>query len=183
MTITEFNNTYKSLSKDAVKTFLQEHSQEDLPSSTLGRAFERLYIDARTGHTADIISLSELCALHHSFSLGNGGGWSRRDNGSFLGRLYDIVNHKTAGRITAISSEGFKQTDSFPSTKRISISLLLELEDAVDTYGSLSAALADRDSVPDSIYLDVLEKRDEALYKMYQIAKQLTTGLPADNQQ
>lgn len=181
MTITEFNNTYKSLSKDAVKTFLQEHSQEDLPSSTLGRAFERLYIDARTGHTADIISLSELCALHHSFSLGNGGGWSRRDNGSFLGRLYEIVNHKTAGRITAISSNGFKQADSFPSTKRIPISVLFELEDAVDAYEGLSAALSDRNSVPDEIYDDVVATRDAALYKMYQIAKQLTTGLPADN--
>ena len=109
MTISEFNNTYKSLSKDAVRTFLQEHSQEDLPSSTLGRAFERLYIDPKTGHTEDNISLSELCALHHSFSLGNGGGWSRRDNYSFLGRLYEIVNHKTAGRITAISSNSFKR--------------------------------------------------------------------------
>ena len=181
MNISEFNNTYKSLSKDEVRTFLQEHSQEDLPSSTLGRAFERLYIDAKTGHTEDNISLSELCALHHSFSLGNGGGWSRRDNGSFLGRLYDIVNHKTAGRITAISSEGFKRADSFPSTKRIPMQVLFELEDALDTYEGLSAALSDRDSVPDEIYDDVTEKRDEALYKMYQIAKQLTAGLPAAN--
>lgn len=181
MTISEFNNTYKSLSKDAVKTFLQEHNQEDLPSSTLGRAFERLYIDPKTGQTEDNISLSELCALHHSFSLGNGGGWSRRDNGSFLGRLYEIVNHKTAGRITAISSNGFKQADSFPSTKRIPISVLFELEDAVDAYEGLSAALSDRNSVPDEIYDDVVATRDAALYKMYQIAKQLTTGLPADN--
>lgn len=181
MTISEFNNTYKSLSKDVVKTFLQEHNQEDLPSSTLGRAFERLYIDSKTGHTEDNISLSELCALHHSFSLGNGGGWSRRDNGSFLGRLYEIVNHKTAGRITAISSNGFKQADSFPSTKRIPISVLFELEDAVDAYEGLSAALSDRNSVPDEIYDDVVATRDAALYKMYQIAKQLTTELPADN--
>lgn len=181
MTISEFNNTYKSLSKDAVKTFLQEHNQEDLPSSTLGRAFERLYIDPKTGQTEDNISLSELCALHHSFSLGNGGGWSRRDNGSFLGRLYEIVNHKTAGRITAISSNGFKRTHSFPSTKRIPISVLFDLEDAVGIYESLSAALLDRASIPDTIYLDVLEKRDEALYRMYQIAKHLTDGLPEDN--
>ena len=181
MNINEFNNTHKSLSKDTVRTFLQEHSQEDLPSSTLGRAFERLYIDAKTGHTEDNISLSELCALHHSFSLGNGGGWSRRDNGSYLGRLYEIVNHKTAGRITAISSEGFKRTNDFPSTKRIPMSVLFELEDAVDIYEGLSAALSDRNSVPDEIYDDVAEKRNEALYKMYQIAKQLTTGLPVDN--
>ena len=111
MTINEFNNTYKSLSKDAVRTFLQEHSQEDLPSS-----------------------------------------------------------------------EGFKRADSFPSTKRIPISVLFELEDALDTYEGLSAALSDRVSVPDEIYDDVTEKRDEALYKMYQIAKQLTAGLAAANQ-
>ena len=111
MNISEFNNTYKSLSKDAARTFLQKHSQENLPSS-----------------------------------------------------------------------EGFKCADSLPSTKHIPMSVLFELEDAVDIYEGLSAALSDRNSIPDEIYDDVAEKKDEALYKMCQIAKQLTAGLPVDNQ-
>ena len=48
MTLSNFESNYRTMTKEEVKTFLQEHSGEDLPASVLGRAFERLYIDTRT---------------------------------------------------------------------------------------------------------------------------------------
>lgn len=177
MTINEFNNCYQSLSEDAIKTFLQEHTQENLPASVLGRVFEQLYIDKTTGCTISDIALTDLVALHHSFSLGNGAGWSRTDT-SFLGKKYIVVNHKVNNRVTEISTEGYKHNSNVPKSKKISMDTLWELEDAVDIFEGLSAALSDRAAVPDEIYDDVLEKREAATYKMYQIAKAITRNLP-----
>lgn len=118
MTLSSFESNYRTMTKEEVKTFLQEHSTEDLPASVLGRAFERLYVDTRTGHTERNIELTELVALHHSFSLGNGGGWSRSDRG-FLGKNYITVNHKISNRITSISTEGFKINQTVAKFRKI----------------------------------------------------------------
>ena len=178
MTLSNFESNYRTMTKEEVKTFLQEHSTEDLPASVLGRAFERLYIDTRTGHTERNIELMELVALHHSFSLGNGGGWSRSDRG-FLGKNYITVNHKISNRITSISTEGFKSNQTVAKFRKIEMSTLWELEDAVDVYECLSAVLnEDSDAIPEEIKEDVALKRDEAADRMYQIAKAITRNLP-----
>ena len=178
MTLSNFESSYRTMTKEEVKTFLQEHSGEDLPASVLGRAFERLYIDTRTGHTDRNIELTELVALHHSFSLGNGGGWSRSDRG-FLGKNYITVNHKISNRITSISTEGFKSNQTVAKFRKIEMSTLWELEDAVDVYECLSAVLnEDSDAIPEEIKEDVALKRDEAADRMYQIAKAITRNLP-----
>lgn len=178
MTLSSFESNYRTMTKEEVKTFLQEHSTEDLPASVLGRAFERLYIDIRTGHTERNIELTELVALHHSFSLGNGGGWSRSDRG-FLGKNYITVNHKISNRITSISTEGFKINQTVAKFRKIEMSTLWELEDAVDVYECLSAVLnEDSDAIPEEIKEDVALKRDEATDRMYQIAKAITRNLP-----
>ena len=178
MTLNNFESNYRTMTEEEVKAFLQEHSGEDIPASVLGRAFERLYIDTKTGHTKRNIELTELVALHHSFSLGNGGGWSRADSG-YLGKRYLIVNHKLSKRITSISTEGFRTDTKVPKYRKVGMDTLWDLEDAVDLYECFTAVLnEDSDAIPEEVKEDVAVKRDAVVERIYQIAKAITRNLP-----
>ena len=176
MEIKKFLDDYKKISKTEVIGFLKEHADEDLTSAVLGRAFERLYIDG--GYTADAVDLSELVNLHHSFSLGNGGGWCRGDEGSYLGRKYIVINGKTDGRITSISIDGYKTHKSTAKTKKISTDTLKELVSATECYKAMRGALLmDGDELDEETRKDAERVCDRYEKEMLKLIDLITKGM------
>lgn len=176
MTIKEFMDKYRKMSKTEVIDFLKEHENQYLTSAVLGRAFEKLYIDS--GYTADSVDLSELVNLHPSFSLGNGGGWCRGDEGSYLGRKYIIINEKTDGRITSISVDGYKVHKSTPKTKKIDIDTLKDLKETTECYKAMQGALlSDGDRLDEETRLDAERVRNEYEIAMLRLIDVITKGM------
>lgn len=167
MTVDEFIRDYKELSRAEVRIFLQEHTGIDLPSSVLGRAFEKLYVEM--GFTRSDVLLSELINLHHSFTLGNGGGWCRSDDGCYLGKKYIVRKQKENGRITSISIAGYKTGNSIPKTKKIPIEQLEELKDAAESYRTLSGALMISTELDEETRKDAERVKSEYEMKMLEL--------------
>lgn len=176
MTIKEFMDNYRTISKTEVMGFLKEHAGENLTSAVLGRVFEKLYIEA--GYTADSVDLSELVNLHPSFSLGNGGGWCRGDEGSYLGRKYIIINEKTDGRITSIAVDGYKLRRSTPKTRKIDIDTLKDLKETTECYKAMQGALLlDGDRLNEETRLDAERVRNEYEIAMLRLIDVITKGM------
>lgn len=178
MTINEFNKNWKRLTSKQVLDFVTEHQQDELPMTILGKIFEKLYINPKTGITYRDVPIWELRALHHSFEINNGNSWGRRDDKSHLGRHYNIVNHHEGRRVVSISTNGFRRTPSTPTSKKISLDALQDLQDTADDYCALMSTLTvDGKTMPTEIRLEITDKKDRAEIKMLAIIKQITDGL------
>lgn len=175
MTINEFMDEYKKMSKKEVRKFLQEHAQVDLPSAVLGRAFEKLYIEK--GTTSLEVPLSELIGLHHSYTLGNGGGWCRSDDVCYLGRNYIVRKQKQNGRIISVSVSGYKVGTTTPKCKMISIDLLEDLKDAAESYKALSGALMTSPELDEETRKDAERVRSVYEMKMLELIETATQNL------
>lgn len=175
MTVNEFNKDYKKLKKEVVLTFLQENAGVDLPASVLGRVFEKFYVKA--DGTSDFIDLQGLIELHHSFSLGNGGGWCRADDSSFLGRKYIVENFKESGRITQIKVSGYKTQEHRKKYKKIPVELLEELADIADSYKDLKGALELSPDLDEDIFYGVVNEIDRLEMKILKLIDEITETL------
>lgn len=177
MTVNEFNKDYEKLKKEDVLTFLQENAGVNLPASVLGRVFEKFYVKA--DGTSDFIDLQGLIALHHSFSLGNGGGWCRADDSSFLGRKYIVENFKESGRITQIKVSGHKTQEHRKKYKKISVELLEELKDVAEGYKTMAGALLNEseETIGVETYRGASDCKDDYEMKMLKLIDEITETL------
>ena len=174
MTVNEFNKDYKKLKKEDVLTFLQENAGVDLPASVLGRVFEKFYV--KTDGISDYINLQELVALHHSFTLGNGGGWCRADDSGFLGRIYKVENCKEGGRITEIKVSGYKTKEHKKKYRKVPVELLKELKDTAEGYKTMAGALLNEseETIGKETYCDATSCKDNYEIRMLKLIDEIT---------
>ena len=178
MTINEFNQNYKKLTKKQVMDFVATHQHEDLPMNTLGKIFEIFFINPKTGITYRDVPVWELRALHHSFEINNGNSWGLRDSKSYLGRRFNIVNHCEGRRTVSISTNGFRTTPSNPASKKISLVTLQDLQETAADYSVLMASLTtNKDTLSTEIRLEITDKKNCAEIRMLDIIKQIAGTL------
>lgn len=114
-----------------VVSLLHGYSEFDLKSTTLGKAFEKMY--ANEVGFSPLISMSDLVTIHHSFKTTNGSTWNR-SNSSYLGKKYEIKREHKNGKISAIKLEGFN--------RRRTISNIIR-SDIVNYYKNKPCAILD----------------------------------------
>lgn len=112
------NELDNATNADDVKNILKKYAKYELTPASLGRAFEKIFVQEEG--FSPLITMEELEQYHHSFHTTNGGDWCR-SNISYLGRKYNIIRPKEHGRIAAVKIDGFNKQNSIESGIRSDI--------------------------------------------------------------